>query len=54
MASVAAVYMAFCQDELFRRKVRKNEKFYIITVANDRLQSKLLLITFGSLSWEVP
>lgn len=43
MASVAAVYMAFCQDDLFRRKVRKNEKFYIITVANDRLQSKIAL-----------
>ena len=43
MASVAATYMAFCQDDYFRRKVRKNEKYYIITVANDRLQSKIAL-----------
>lgn len=43
MASVAAVYMAFCQDDFFRRRIRKGEKFYIVTVANDRLQSKIAL-----------
>jgi hypothetical protein len=43
MASVAATYMAFCQDEFFRRKVRKGERFYVITVANDLGQSKIAL-----------
>jgi len=43
MAAVAAVYMCFVQDDYFRRKVRKGEKFYIITVANDLGQSKIAL-----------
>ena len=43
MASVAATYMAFCQDEVFRRKVRKGEKWYVVTVANDLGQSKIAL-----------
>lgn len=43
MASVAATYMAFCQDEYFTRRIRKGERFYIVTVANDRLQSKIAL-----------
>jgi len=41
MASVAATYMAFCQDDVFRKKIRKGEKFHIITVANDINQSKI-------------
>lgn len=43
MASVAATYMAFCQDEFFRKKVRKSEKWYVVTVANDLGQSKIAL-----------
>jgi len=43
MASVAAAYMAFCQDEHFRRRVRKGEKWYVVTVANDLGQSKIAL-----------
>ena len=43
MAAVAAVYMCFVQDDYFRKKVRKGEKFYIITVANDLGQSKIAL-----------
>jgi len=43
MASVAATYMAFCQDEFFRKKVRKGEKWYVVTVANDLGQSKIAL-----------
>ena len=43
MAAVAAVYMCFVQDEYFRKKVRKGEKWYIITVANDLGQSKIAL-----------
>lgn len=43
MAAIAAVYMAFCQEEHFRRKVRKGENFYVVTVANDLKQSKIAL-----------
>jgi hypothetical protein len=43
MASVAAVYMAFCQDDIFKRKIRKGEKFYVVTVANDIKQAKIAL-----------
>jgi hypothetical protein len=43
MAAVAATYMCFVQDEYFIRKVRKGEKWYIITVANDLGQSKIAL-----------
>lgn len=42
-AAVAAVYMCFVQDEYFIRKVRKGEKWYVITVGNDLGQSKIAL-----------
>ena len=42
-ASVAAVYMAFCQDQYLRKCIRKNEKFHIVTVANDLDQAKIVL-----------
>jgi len=43
MAAVAACYMCFVQDEYFIKKVRKGEKWYIVTVANDLGQSKIAL-----------
>jgi hypothetical protein len=43
MAAVAAVYMCFVEDEYFVKKVRKGEKWYIITVANDLGQAKIAL-----------
>jgi hypothetical protein len=43
MAAVAATYMCFCQSDYFIKKVRKSEKWYIITVANDLGQSKIAL-----------
>jgi hypothetical protein len=43
MAAVAATYMCFCQSDYFIKKVRKGEKWYIITVANDLGQSKIAL-----------
>jgi len=43
MAAVAATYMCFVQADFFQRKVRKGEKWYIITVANDLGQSKIAL-----------
>ena len=43
MAAVAATYMCFVQADFFQRKVRKGEKWYIITVANDLGQAKIAL-----------
>jgi len=43
MAAIAAVYMAFCQDDYFKRKVRRGEKFYVVTIANDLKQAKIAL-----------
>lgn len=43
MAAIAATYMCFVEDEYFIRRVRKGEKWYVITVANDLGQSKIAL-----------
>lgn len=43
MAAVAAVYLCFVQDEHYKRRVRKGEKWYVITVANDLGQAKIAL-----------
>jgi hypothetical protein len=43
MAAIAAVYMAFCQEDYFRKKVRKGENYYVITIANDLKQAKIAL-----------
>jgi hypothetical protein len=43
LAAVSAVYMCFVLDEQFKRRVRKGEKWYIITVANDLGQAKIAL-----------
>jgi intein/homing endonuclease len=43
LAAVSAVYMCFVMDEHFRRKVRKSEKWFITTVANDLSQAKIAL-----------
>lgn len=43
MAAVAAVYMAFCQEDYFRKKVRKGENYYVCTIANDLKQAKIAL-----------
>jgi hypothetical protein len=43
MAAIAAIYTAFCQEDYFRKKVRKGEKYYVITVANDLKQAKIAL-----------
>ena len=40
-ASVAAVYMAFCQDQYLRKCIRKNEKFHIVTVDNHLDQEQI-------------
>lgn len=43
MAAVACVYMCFVLEEDYRRKVRKGEKWYIVTVANSQDQARIAL-----------
>lgn len=43
MSAVAAIYMAFCQEDYFRKKVRKGENYYVCTIANDLKQAKIAL-----------
>lgn len=43
LAAVSATYMCFVLDEQFKKRVRKGEKWYICTVANDLLQAKIAL-----------
>jgi hypothetical protein len=43
MAAIAAVYMAFCQEDFFRRRIRKGENYYVVTIANDLKQAKIAL-----------
>lgn len=49
LAAIAAVYMCFMQDNYFKTRVRKGEKWYIVTVANDQSQSKIALDTIRQL-----
>jgi Phage terminase-like protein, large subunit len=43
MAAIAAIYMAFCQENRFSSRVRKGENYYVITIANDLKQAKIAL-----------
>ena len=43
MAAVAAIYMAFCQEDFFKRRIRKGENYYVCTIANDLKQAKIAL-----------
>ena len=43
MAALCAVYMCFVKDAVYKKRVRKGEKWYIITVANDLQQAKIAL-----------
>lgn len=43
LAAVAALYVCFVLEERYRRKVRKKEKWYVVTIANDQSQAKLAL-----------
>lgn len=54
LAAIAAVYMCFMQDNYFTRRVRKGEKWYIVTVANDQGQSKIALDTIRQLILNSP
>ena len=54
MASIAALYACFVLEEKYRRRVRKSEKFYILTIANDQSQAKLALNNIRQLLLDSP
>jgi phage terminase large subunit-like protein len=54
MASIAAVYACFVLEGYYKRKIRKNEKWYIITVANDQQQAKIALNNIRQLVLDSP
>jgi hypothetical protein len=54
MASIAAAYACFVLESYYKRKIRKNEKWYIITVANDQQQAKIALNNIRQLVLDSP
>jgi phage terminase large subunit-like protein len=54
MASIAAAYACFVLEGYYKRKIRKNEKWYIITVANDQQQAKIALNNIRQLVLDSP
>jgi phage terminase large subunit-like protein len=54
MASIAALYACFVLEEHYRRRVRKSEKWYILTIANDQSQAKLALNNIRQLLMDSP
>jgi hypothetical protein len=54
MASIAAVYACFVLESSYKRKVRKNEKWYIVTIANDQQQAKIALNNIRQLVLDSP
>lgn len=43
LSAIAAIYVCFVLEDCYKRRVRKNEKWYIVTVANDQAQAKIAL-----------
>jgi hypothetical protein len=54
MASIAAVYACFVLEASYKRRVRKNEKWYIVTIANDQQQAKIALNNIRQLVLDSP
>jgi hypothetical protein len=54
MASIAAVYSCFVLESTYKRKVRKNEKWHIVTIANDQQQAKIALNNIRQLILDSP
>lgn len=54
MASIAAAYACFILESHYKNKVRKNEKWYIVTIANDQQQSKISLNNIRQLILDSP
>lgn len=54
MASIAALYACFVLEAAYKRRVRKSEKFYILTIANDQSQAKLALNNIRQLLLDSP
>ncbi len=54
MAAVACLYMCFVLEEEYRRKVRKGERWYVVTVANSQDQARIALNNIRQLIIESP
>ena len=54
MAAVACVYMCFVLEDEYRRRVRKGEKWYIVTVANSQDQARIALNNIRQLILDSP
>jgi hypothetical protein len=54
MAAVAGLYACFVLEDQYRRRVRKTEKWYILTIANDQSQAKLALNNIRQLLMDSP
>jgi hypothetical protein len=54
MAAIAALYACFVLEDQYRRRVRKTEKWYILTIANDQSQAKLALNNIRQLLMDSP
>jgi len=54
MASIAALYACFVLEDHYKTRVRRSEKWYILTIANDQSQAKLALNNIRQLLMESP
>jgi hypothetical protein len=54
MAAVACVYICFVLEDKYKRKVRKGEKWYVLTVANSQDQSRIALNNIRQLILDSP
>ena len=54
MAAVAALYACFVLEDYYRRRVRKQEKWDVLTIANDQSQAKLALNNIRQLLMQSP
>jgi hypothetical protein len=54
MAAIACIYMCFVLEEQYRRKVRKGERWYVVTVANSQDQARIALNNIRQLIIESP
>tara|TARA_E500000178_G_C16981367_1_gene735969 strand:+ start:229 stop:1593 length:1365 start_codon:yes stop_codon:yes gene_type:complete len=54
MAAVACVYICFVLEDKFKKRVRKGEKWYVLTVANSQDQSRIALNNIRQLILDSP
>nr|BAR25798.1 terminase large subunit [uncultured Mediterranean phage uvMED] len=54
MAAVACVYICFVLEDKYKKKVRKGERWYVLTVANSQDQSRIALNNIRQLILDSP